>query len=68
MYFSSYNALNVIPLKCVSINNQDCKIRSEIIDINTNGSLFYPYRILVAAAIISMIHMPNCVILMLLKI
>ena len=27
------------------MNNQKCKIRSEIIDINSNESLFYPYSI-----------------------
>ena len=45
MTFFSYNVLNVTPLKCVSMNNQECKIRSEIIDINSNESLFYPYSI-----------------------
>ena len=27
------------------MNNQECKIRSEIIDINSNEPLFYPYSI-----------------------
>ena len=40
MTFFSCNAL-----KCVSMNNQECKIRSEIIDINSNEPLFYPYSI-----------------------
>ena len=43
-YFS-YNVLNVNSLKCVSMNNQECKIRPEIININTNEPLFYPYGI-----------------------
>ena len=29
------------------MNNEECKIRPEIININSNGSLFYPYSILV---------------------
>ena len=33
--------MNAIPLKCVSLNNQECKIRSKIIDINSNEPLFY---------------------------
>ena len=43
----SLNAVpfNTIPLKCVSINNQECKIRPEIININSNEPLFYPYSI-----------------------
>ena len=27
------------------MNNQECKIRSEIINVNTNEPLFYPYSI-----------------------
>ena len=37
----SYNVLNVNSLECVSMNNQECKIRPEIININTNEPLFY---------------------------
>ena len=32
-------------LECVSMNNQQCKIRSEIINVNSNEPLFYPYSI-----------------------
>ena len=41
MTFFSYNVLNVNSLEYVSINNQECKIRPEIININTNEPLFY---------------------------
>ena len=27
------------------MNNQECKIRSEIIDVNTSEPVFYPYSI-----------------------
>ena len=27
------------------MNNQECKIRTEIIDVNTNEPMFYPYNI-----------------------
>ena len=43
--FFSYNVLNVNSLECVSINNQECKIRSEIVNFNTNEPMFYPYSI-----------------------
>ena len=43
--FFSYNILNVNSLECVSMNNQGCKIRTEIINLNTNESMFYLYRI-----------------------
>ena len=45
MSFFSCNALNVIPMKCVSLNNQEYRIRPEIININSNEPTFYPYSI-----------------------
>ena len=47
------NPLNAIPLKCVSINDQECKVKSSIMNVNSNESLFYPYRILVNKGSIS---------------
>ena len=32
----SCNTLNVNSLECISMNNQECKIRSEIINLNTD--------------------------------
>ena len=43
--FFSCSVLNVNSLECVSMNNQECKIRLEIINVNTNEPVFYPYRI-----------------------
>ena len=34
--FFSYNVLNVNSLECASMNNQECKIRSEIVNVKTN--------------------------------
>ena len=45
MTIFSSNVLNVNSLECVSMNNQECKIRSEIINVNTNQPMFYPYSI-----------------------
>ena len=39
------NVLNANPLKCVSMNNQECKVRSEIININGNEPLFHRYSV-----------------------
>ena len=33
-------------LECVSMNNQISKVRPEILHINSNEPLFYPYNIL----------------------
>ena len=43
--FFSYNVLNVNSLECVSMNNQKCKIRSEIINVDTNEPVLYPFSI-----------------------
>ena len=45
MTFFNFNLSNVKFLECVSMNNQECKIRPEIINLNTNEPLFYPYSI-----------------------
>ena len=46
---SGVNSLNAVPLntvpKCILMNNQECKIRPEIININSNEPLFYHYSI-----------------------
>ena len=34
-------------IKCVSMSNQECKVRAVIMNINRNEPLFYPYSILV---------------------
>ena len=45
MTFFSFSGLSVGSFECVSMNNQECKIRSEIINVNTNEPMFYPYSI-----------------------
>ena len=36
---------NVIPLICISMNNQACTVRPEIVNINSNEPVFYPFSI-----------------------
>ena len=43
--FFNFNPLNVNSLECVSMNNQECRTRTKIIDINNNESVFYPFII-----------------------
>ena len=45
MTFFGCNVLSVNPLKYVSMNNQECRVRPEIINVNSNEPLFYPYCI-----------------------
>ena len=39
--FTNVNSL----LNCISIKIQECKIRPEIININSNNPIFYPFSI-----------------------
>ena len=46
MTFFSFNVFNVNFLKCISMNNQECKIRSKIFNVSTiEPFIFYPYSI-----------------------
>ena len=45
MMFFGWNVLSVDPLTCVSMNNQEFKVRPEIISINSNEALFYLYSV-----------------------
>ena len=33
------------PLKCALMNNQECRVRPKMANVNSNESLFYPYSI-----------------------
>ena len=45
MRIFGFNPLDVNSLECVSMNNQECKARTKIIDVNNNEPVFYPYSI-----------------------
>ena len=41
----SCNVLNVNSVKCISIKNQKCKIKTIIIDVNNNDPTFYHFSV-----------------------
>ena len=43
--FFSYNLLSVNPLECISISNQECKIRPEIVNVNSSEPTLYSFSI-----------------------
>ena len=45
MTFFNFNPSNVNSLECVSMNNQECKTGTKIININNNEAAFYPFSI-----------------------
>ena len=49
MFFGSLS--NVNPLECVSMKNQECKIRPEIVDVNSNNPIFYTFSIKVCVCV-----------------
>ena len=43
MFFGNLSSIN--PLECISFKNQECKVRPEIININSNDPIFYHFSI-----------------------
>ena len=54
---------------CISMTNQECKVRPEIVNVNSDEPVFYPFSIEPRKCSCScnniMIHMQKCVFLML---
>ena len=42
-------------LNCVSINNQKCKVRPEIVDVSNNNPIFYPFSVKINDAVVTVI-------------
>ena len=72
MLFFGCNLSSDNPLECVSMNNQECKLRPEIVNVNSKEPVFFLLVLeqvnAVVVVIISMSRMQNCVFWMLFKI
>ena len=44
-FLTSVNSLNAIPLSCTLMNNQECKVRSQIVNVNGDDTVFFPFSI-----------------------
>ena len=42
-FLSSFTSVNL--LSCISMNNQECKVRPQIVNINNDESVFFPFSI-----------------------
>ena len=40
---ASVNLLTVTPLRCISMTNQECKVGPEIVNVNSDEPIFYPF-------------------------
>ena len=36
---------NTIPLSCISMKNQECKTRPQVVNVNSNNPIFYAFKI-----------------------
>ena len=43
--FFCYNLSSINLLECISINNQECKVRQEIVKVNSNYPIFFPFSV-----------------------
>ena len=61
------NLVSTTSLSCISMNNQACKARPQIVNVNSNNPIFYPFSVkkvnVVAIVIILMTHMQEFVFL-----
>ena len=65
---ANINLLNAIPLNFISMSNQECKVRPQIVHVNSEESflsLVLKQINAVVVSTISVIHTQNCVFLML---
>ena len=53
MRFFGCNVLYVNLLKGVPMNNRECKVRPEIINVNSNEPLSYPYSVKISKCSVS---------------
>ena len=43
--FTNTKSLNAIPLSCISLNNQYCKTRPHVVNVNGDQPVFFPINI-----------------------
>ena len=63
------NFTNASSLSCISMNNQACKAIPQVVNVNSNNSIFYSFSIkkvnVVAIVITLMVHMQEFIFLIL---
>ena len=43
--FTNANSLNAVPWSCISMNNQECKTRPQVVNVNEDEPVFFPFSI-----------------------
>ena len=44
-FINENSLLSATPLNCISMKNQECKTRPQVVNINSNNSICYPFSI-----------------------
>ena len=45
IWWKKYHSLNENSLSCISINNQECKTRPQVVNVNGEEAVFFPFSI-----------------------
>ena len=65
--FTNITLFSATSLNCISMKNQECKTRPQVVNVNSNNPIFYHFSIkinnVVAIAITLIIHMQKLVFL-----
>ena len=43
--FTNANSLNAIPLSCISMRNQECKTKPQVVNVNGDEPVSFPFSI-----------------------
>ena len=43
--FTNASSLNAIPLSCISMNNKECKTRQQVVNVNGDEPVIFPFNI-----------------------
>ena len=57
---SSVNLLTITQLRCISMTNQECKVRPEIANVNSDEPVFYPFSVKTSKCSGSSYQWPIC--------
>ena len=44
-FINENSLLSATPLNCISMKDQECKTKPQVININSNNPIFYPFSI-----------------------
>ena len=44
-FINENSLLSATPLNCISMKNQECKTRPQVVNVNSNNPIFYPFSI-----------------------